>query len=86
MRSLCLLVMLVAMAVPFAQAADSQAKGTATANHCAIKGNINASGEHIYHMPGQAYYDRTEITPSKGERWFCSEAEARAAGWRRSKV
>ena len=21
----------------------------------------------------------------KGERWFCSEAEARAAGWRRSK-
>ena len=22
---------------------------------------------------------------SKGERWFCSEAEARAAGWRRSR-
>jgi hypothetical protein len=22
---------------------------------------------------------------SKGERWFCSEVEARSAGWRRSK-
>ena len=53
---------------------------------CNIKGNINARGEHIYHLPGQEYYDRTIITPSKGERWFCSEAEAQAAGWRRSKL
>ncbi len=35
--------------------------------------------------PGGQYYDRTKIDPSKGERWFCSEAEAIAAGWRRSK-
>lgn len=53
---------------------------------CAIKGNISInSGERIYHVPGGYYYDRTKITTSKGERWFCSEAEARAAGWRRSK-
>jgi endonuclease YncB( thermonuclease family) len=51
---------------------------------CAIKGNISASGK-IYHMPGQADYERTGIRPEKGERWFCSEAEARAAGWRRAK-
>ncbi|WP_292070389.1 hypothetical protein [Mesorhizobium sp.] len=25
---------------------------------CDIKGNIDARGEHIYHMPGQGYYDR----------------------------
>jgi endonuclease YncB( thermonuclease family) len=51
---------------------------------CTIKGNISRSGR-IYHMPGGAYYGRTKIVPSKGEKWFCSEAEARAAGWRRSK-
>lgn len=52
---------------------------------CQIKGNINAEGEKIYHMPGQAYYDKTIISPEKGERWFCTEAEAIANGWRKSK-
>ena len=49
---------------------------------CRIKGNINRRGERIYHMPGSRWYARTKISPQKGERWFCSEAEARAAGWR----
>ena len=52
---------------------------------CAIKGNVSSSGERIYHVPGQSFYDRTRISEAKGERWFCSEAEARAAGWRRSR-
>ena len=53
---------------------------------CAIKGNISISGgERIYHVPGQRYYAETTISPQYGERWFCSEAEARAAGWRRSR-
>ncbi len=52
---------------------------------CPIKGNISRKGERIYHTPGGQYYDRTKIDLSKGERWFCSEAEARAAGWRKSK-
>ena len=25
------------------------------------------------------------ISEAKGERWFCSEAAARAAGWRRAR-
>jgi endonuclease YncB( thermonuclease family) len=50
---------------------------------CAIKGNINRDGERIYHTPwGSQWYERTKITESKGERWFCDEAEALAAGWR----
>ena len=53
---------------------------------CNIKGNISTRGERIYHVPGQRYYAQTRISASHGERWFCSEAEARAAGWRRSKV
>lgn len=51
---------------------------------CRIKGNIGNSGR-IYHVPGGYYYDRTRIDTSRGERWFCSEAEARAAGWRRAR-
>ena len=53
---------------------------------CRIKGNIASDGEKIYHLPGQRYYDKTTITESKGERWFCTEDEARAAGWRAAKV
>lgn len=51
---------------------------------CRIKGNISRKGERVYHVPGGRYYERTRIDLSKGERWFCSEAQARAAGWRRS--
>jgi endonuclease YncB( thermonuclease family) len=50
---------------------------------CLIKGNISRSGR-IYHLPGQRDYDQTRIDPTRGERWFCTEAEARAAGWRRA--
>lgn len=53
---------------------------------CNIKGNVSTRGERIYHLPGQKYYDETRISPSHGERWFCSEEEAKAAGWRRSRV
>jgi len=52
---------------------------------CNIKGNISLrTGEKIYHVPGGEFYDLTEIHRDRGERWFCSEAEARSAGWRRS--
>ena len=52
---------------------------------CKIKGNTSFhSGERIYHNPGQKNYDETFINLLKGERYFCSEAEAREAGWRRA--
>jgi len=50
-----------------------------------IKGNISSAGEKIYHVPGGAFYEDTQIDEAKGERWFCTEAEAVAAGWRKSK-
>ena len=49
--------------------------------NCIIKGNISGSGQ-IYHMPHNRDYENTRINEAGGERWFCSEAEARAAGWR----
>jgi hypothetical protein len=54
---------------------------------CDIKGNISVdSGEKIYHVPGQTYYSETKISPEYGERWFCTEAEAIANGWRKAKT
>ncbi len=49
---------------------------------CLIKGNISQSGARIYHSPGGRSYAATRISEANGERWFCSEEEARTAGWR----
>jgi endonuclease YncB( thermonuclease family) len=47
---------------------------------CAIKGNVTRHGR-IYHMPWSPWYHKVHMDgPDK--RWFCSEAEALAAGWR----
>lgn len=46
---------------------------------CTIKGNINSSGEKIYHVESGRYYKIT-----KPEKWFCSEQEAIDAGFRKS--
>ncbi|NCM98318.1 MAG: thermonuclease family protein, partial [Rhodobacterales bacterium] len=44
-------------------------------------GNIGTSGR-IYHRPGQRDYAATRISAAKGEAFFCSEADAIAAGFR----
>jgi endonuclease YncB( thermonuclease family) len=56
--------------------------GEAPDPNCPIKGNINNQGERIYHPPWSQVYARTKVSPEKGERWFCDEGEAVAAGWR----
>ena len=53
---------------------------------CHIKGNISSNGEKIYHLPNSKNYLKTKISPSKGERWFCSEKEAQTLGWRKPKT
>lgn len=74
------------------QQSQTNKKDTASTSHsktnqsseqsgtCNIKGNKNSKGEKIYHMPGQQFYDKTNA-----EEMFCSEAEAKAAGYRASK-
>ena len=45
---------------------------------CLIKGNISvSSGKKWYHLPGMEDYEKTRIDPLKGEKWFCTEEEAR---------
>lgn len=53
---------------------------------CAVKGNLRSKPMCIYHMPGGQHYDRLDMTDRATRRWFCSEAEAQAAGCRRSKL
>jgi endonuclease YncB( thermonuclease family) len=52
-----------------------------TSTACAIKGNHSRRGEWIYHLPGMPYYEQT-----RPEEMFCTEAEAQAAGYRRSRA
>jgi len=65
---------------------NQSASAQAGPNGCTIKGNISTSGEKIYHMPGQKYYTKTVIDESRGEKWFCTEADALNAGWRKSSI
>jgi len=48
---------------------------------CPIKGDVKR-GRRLYVLPWSRGYQRVRISRSRGERWFCSEAEARAAGWK----
>ncbi len=61
---------------------NTVAQPSTPAGPCRIKGNINDKGDRIYHVPGSDSYERTGISTSRGERWFCTEEEARKAGWR----
>lgn len=49
---------------------------------CPIKGPIR-SGARTYVLPWAPSYDSIRLRTSRGERWFCSEREAEAAGWSR---
>jgi len=63
---------------------EQTARESGRSDGCVIKGNISRKGERIYHMPFHQFYGRTKIDEAKGERWFCTEDEALAAGWRRA--
>jgi endonuclease YncB( thermonuclease family) len=63
------------------RAARWQAAETTAPEGCAIKGNVTRR-ERIYHMPWSPWYDKIRMDGDKGKRWFCSEEEAIAAGWR----
>jgi endonuclease YncB( thermonuclease family) len=54
--------------------------------NCIIKANLKSRSECIYHVPGGHFYDQLKMEPTSGRRWFCTEAEAQAAGCRKSKL
>lgn len=50
---------------------------------CVIKGNIDRL-KKIYHIPGCTQYPFAVVEEDIGEQWFCSEKEAREAGYTKS--
>jgi len=50
---------------------------------CDIKGIIDDKGQRIFYTPVDKRYDSAQVDVSRGERMFCSDDEARLAGWRR---
>ncbi len=46
-----------------------------------VKGNIDREGRKVYYLPGDSGYDMVQIDTTRGEQWFCSELDARAAGF-----
>ena len=67
---------------PSARATNPKAGDAAP--RCAIKGNISRNGERIYHVPGDRTYDRVQMDKGRNKRWFCTEEQAVAAGWRKA--
>ncbi len=57
-----------------------EAKRTAPEG-CPIKGQVSGRAR-VYVLPWSPAYDNVKVRAAKGERWFCSEEEARAAGWK----
>ncbi|MGE0767687.1 MAG: thermonuclease family protein [Hyphomicrobiaceae bacterium] len=47
---------------------------------CPIKGRVRGR-ERVYLLPWDANYSRVRIRKRRGERWFCTQDEAEAAGW-----
>ncbi len=52
--------------------------------NCVIKGNRDRLRK-TYHVPGCTQYPFTVVEEDIGEQWFCTEKEARAAGYIKSK-
>ncbi|NOT71433.1 MAG: thermonuclease family protein [Hyphomicrobium sp.] len=50
---------------------------------CPIKGTVRAT-DRSYAMPWSNGYEGAKVRTVKGDRWFCSEDEARAAGFKLS--
>jgi endonuclease YncB( thermonuclease family) len=48
---------------------------------CPIKGQVSGTAR-VYVLPWSADYERARVQKARGERWFCSEQEAVAAGFR----
>lgn len=48
---------------------------------CPIKGHL-VGKERRYVLPWSPQYERVRVRETRGGRWFCTETEARAAGWR----
>jgi endonuclease YncB( thermonuclease family) len=50
---------------------------------CNVKGVQDSAGRRVYYVPTDPGYREITVDPARGERLFCSDEEARIAGWAR---
>ena len=50
---------------------------------CPVKGVVEDDGRKVYLVPTDAVYPKVTVTPEAGGRLFCSDEEARTAGFER---
>lgn len=50
---------------------------------CEVIGKISPTGERLYYVPTDPGFDKIKVDPAHGDRRFCSDQAARAAGWLR---
>jgi len=64
-----------------------QAKENTANPKCNVKGNIDdTTNEKRYYIPGCAQYAYTIVELDVGEAWFCTEKEAKAAGYSKAET
>jgi len=71
--------------VPWEWRAGVQSPGRRSdaSRECNVKGVFGATGQRLYYVPTDPEYQAITIDPKQGEALFCSDDEARRAGWRR---
>jgi endonuclease YncB( thermonuclease family) len=62
---------------------SAQIEALQPTGNCIIKGNIS-KGQKVYYLPFHLMYAKVKVDEGAGEKWFCTEAEAQAAGWIRA--
>jgi hypothetical protein len=54
---------------------------TNATDECVIKGSTGVTGKKLYRTDECGLYGQTIVLPSQGGQWFCSEDEAKEAGF-----
>lgn len=48
---------------------------------CVVKGDIENDGTRYFYLPNDEGYARVNVNVARGDRWFCTQADAQGAGW-----
>lgn len=52
---------------------------------CQVKGNYDKRGHRFYHLPSFRHYPQVKVNLENGDQWFCTEEEAKTAGFTRAR-
>lgn len=65
-----------------AEPSRAATKEDSNIRECRIKGDVSLSGDFIFYLPSHPSYKEIKIIRYNGGTMFCTEAAARAAGWK----